>query len=153
MACAISGTRSPALNAYGINEHLDARVAAVQHLEKVADRRSGRRSDQANAPWEARQRTLSSGIKKSLRRQLLLQRFELCLQRALSTPLDQAHNHLILPARFVNGDYSKGLHALAVRELQSVQSRCGTAEKHTGKLAEIILQGKVMMPRSLPAVI
>ena len=80
---------------------------------------------------EARQRTLSSGIKKSLRRQLLLKGFELCLQRALSTVLDQAHDHLILPARFVNGDYSEGLHALAVRELQSAQSRRVTAEKYT----------------------
>jgi hypothetical protein len=146
-------TRSPALNPYGINEHLDARMATVQHLEKVADRGSGRRSDQANAPREARQRTLSSGVKKPLRSQLLLQGFELRLQRTLSTVLDQAHDHLILPPRFVNGDHSKGLHALPVRELQAAQSRRVTAEKYTQKLAETILQCKIMMPRGLPAVV
>ena len=91
--------------------------------------------------------------KESLAGQLLLQGFELCLQQSLSTALNQANDHLILSARLVDGHNSEGSHVLAIRDLHSVQSRRGAAEKDAGKLAGIVLEGEILMPRGLPAVV
>ena len=141
------------LNAHGIDEHFDSGMATVQHLEKIADRGPSRGSHQAYSPRKARQGAFSPCLKESLGRQLLLQRFELRLQQSLPTAPDKPHNHLILPARFINRHHSEGLHALAVREFQYGQGRRGTAEEHTGELAEIVLECEVLMPGRLPAVV
>ena len=75
------------------------------------------------------------------------------LQRTLAACLNQANNQLILAPRLENGEHSEDLHPLPVGQLQPVQDRRRAAEEHARKLAEIVLEGEVLVPGGLPAIV
>src|SRR4029077_5307349 len=103
-----------ALDAHGINGEVHIAKAAAQDAHHVADRGAARRSDQADAAGEKRQRFLALSGKEALGFEALLELLEGELQRAKSNGLNILDINLVFAARFIDAD------GAAYRDVQTV---------------------------------
>ena len=83
-------------------------------MQHVADRRAGRRRDQADALRILRQRPFPFRREQPFRRELLLEFLKRDLQRADALQFHRAHDELILPARLINRHVALQQNLLAV---------------------------------------
>ena len=93
-----------ALDAHGIQRQMHVVEAAAQDAHDVADGRARRRSDEADAAREHRQRLFSLGGKQAFGFQAFFQLVEGELQRAQADRLDVLDVNLIFAAGFVDAD-------------------------------------------------
>ena len=104
------------LDAHGIDEHMNIRRAAAEHIQNVADRGAARGSDDADPPRKFRQRTFPGGIEKTFPFQFPLERLEFRLEQTGAAGLQNLDVELVLAARFENRNVAVKLDLRAVRD-------------------------------------
>ena len=104
-------------------------------MQHVADGRTRRRGDEADALRKLRQRTFAFWREQTFRRELLFQFFKLDLQRADALQFHGAHDHLVLAARFVNRHVALQQNFLAIRQQLAEPGESEDAEE----LDEVLL--------------
>ncbi len=130
------------LNDGGIEEDMEAGVAAADDIEEVADDSAGGRGDDADAVRKGRQRLLASRIEEAARFQPLLELFKGDLQRAGTDGLEEFGNELHLAALFVDGNFAAEQDVEAVGGFET-QERGLLAKEHGGQLRFAILECEV----------
>src|SRR5690606_21101753 len=138
-----------ALDARRVDQHRDRRKAALQRRQHVANRRAGRRRDDADALRHARQRALALRIEQPLGLELALQRLEAASQQPFAGFLDLVDDELELAAGFVKADPRADDDLLAVLEREAEVAR-GLTEHRAAYLRVRVLQRPVEMPRRRP---
>ncbi len=110
--------RSFALHQRRKQADVQTRESPRQDMHHVRNGGAAWRGDDADAPREARQRSLALGCEQPFRRELFLQLLEGELQRAEALRLDQLHQQLILAARFVYIDAPTGEYGQPILRLE-----------------------------------
>ena len=106
--------RLRALHGNRVDQHRHGRKAPRQHVQDVANRRTGGRGDHADAPRKRRQRPLALGGEQAFGGQLGAQFLELPLQGAEARVLHVIDDELVFAARLVQSDARAYQHLLAV---------------------------------------
>ncbi len=144
--------RSFALHFYGIELDVNIREAALEDAENISNRRSGGRSDDADAARQHRQRLFARFVEEAFFLQLFFELLEGELERAESDRLNVRDVNLVFAAHFVDAERAANGDVQAVfgAELQSAGL---VAEADAANLRARIFQSEVEMSRLRGAVI
>ena len=124
------------------------RIAALDHMQHVADRSAGRRGDDADPPRIKRQRALPFRGEQSFCIQLLLELLERRLQRAHSLQFHRRDPQLVLPTRLIHRHFAVQNHFSAILQETTVFRRLAT-EQHAAQLRFSVLEREIRVPGTL----
>ena len=102
MAAAISAAAPSPCTRHGARMISRRRIPPLHHVQHIANRRAGRRRDQADALRISGQRPFSFRREQAFRRELLLELLKRDLQRADALQFHRPHDELVLPARLID---------------------------------------------------
>ena len=131
-----------ALNGDGVEQHVEAGVAAGDDVEEVADDGAGGRGDDADGAGKGGQRALAVGVEEALGLEALLELLEGQLQRAGADGLHGLGDQLHLAALLVDADAAAHQHVQAVFGAEAEQHGLA-AEEHDGELGVGVLEREV----------
>ena len=131
-----------ALHGGGIDQQIEARVAAANDLDDVVQDGAAGGGDDADGAGEGGQGTLAGGVEEAFGEQAGFELLEGELQRARAAGLDRLGDELELAARLVDGDAAAHQDGEAI--LRAEAEHLGLAAKeHDGELGFAVFEREV----------
>jgi len=134
------------LHSHGRNQDVEVCEAACEDVQDVADRRAGRRRDEADLLGEDRQRPLAPGIEEPLPTEPILELLEGELEGSDPLRLEDLNDELVLAPRGVDVEGAEGEDLEAIRRLEPEVAEA-RAEEHRLELRGLVLHGEIDVAR------
>ena len=110
---------------------MSVRKPTVKDVKKIADSRTGWRSDQPDAYRQERKRFLSDLVKQTFTSKFLFELLERELERAKPLRQELADDELVLATAFIDTDFAKRNNLLAIGQFE--RNLAGAAAKQHGR--------------------
>ena len=141
-ACGYRAAARGALHGCGVDEEVEAGVAATGYGDDVADNRAGGRGDDADALREGWEWALAVGVEEAFGEEAGLELLEGELERSGAAGLQRFGDELELAAALVDGDAAADEDGEAVGGAEAEELRLA-AEEDDGELSFAVLESEV----------
>ena len=141
--------RADALHAHRHHEHARPAPPPLQHLEKIANRRSGWAGDERDPPRKRRQRPLAGRVEPAFGGQFLAQPPQGLFGRPESLRLDLFDDQLVAAASRINVQMSAADDSQSVVQIAASFGRGGSPDDGPN-LGFVVLEGQIAVARLGP---